>query len=211
MMKKTIVYLTAFLFLIACSKEKQTPGPESKKFNYLPMKLGNYWVYESYQTDTNGVEKNIRIDSIYLASDTVINNQKYFFFSRESYSNTIIYPGLIGDSMGYLLHHRFFNVSNKILSPSEKDTFYRSNELSNVKSFVCCENSPIMVPAGIFNSTVTFKSEVEHKYVSGNEKFARGETFIQYANNIGIIRIEDYYLPDSRRRVGMRLVRYFVH
>lgn len=79
--------LSAIMGLFSCSKETLdiAPTPSSEKINpesaadYLQLKAGNYWVFESYSVnDATGEAIALhKRDSLYISRDTTINRSEY--------------------------------------------------------------------------------------------------------------------------------------
>jgi hypothetical protein len=120
---KTIVVLSVAALgmgLLACKKEKAElntfqPPQNSMPVTYLPMKIGAYWIYRLGMMDTLG---NISYpfnayDSVYIASDSLINGAIYYKFKHTSglfigyYQLNSLQPSsLIIDSARYLIPYQ---------------------------------------------------------------------------------------------------------
>ena len=77
-----LLILIPVLFFIACKKKDIKPTPKDPvelASDYLPLKVGNYWIYEQFETDTNHVTKSLHIfDSVYAKGETIINGKTYW-------------------------------------------------------------------------------------------------------------------------------------
>lgn len=83
-----------------CPQNPNTPVYE----NYLPLKVGNYWVYQQFRVDSDGTENATNIiDSCYIEKDTAINGMMYYKYVRPNYlpdySITFIH-----DSLHYIVN-----------------------------------------------------------------------------------------------------------
>jgi hypothetical protein len=70
---------------MACDKDKNDdpdtpPGPGSPTIeDFAPLAIGNYWVYERYQSDSLGNETlTTETDSVAVVGDTIANDNIYF-------------------------------------------------------------------------------------------------------------------------------------
>lgn len=140
-MKNVMFLLLAFLFLYSCQETEFSNSNNTS--DYLPMSIGNYWVYQQFIKNLDGTEEATQIfDSTYIKSDTIINGKRYFKFvtngiypeseTRSSYSNS-----LRRDSSGCLvvLSLELNNNPNPYVIFSEynyTDTLYKGIFKSNM-------------------------------------------------------------------------------
>lgn len=102
-MKKTIFAgVSLALFLFACKKDNSNPLQFA---DYANLEVGNYWIYEQFELDTNGIYTPInRVDSNYVEKDTLINGVTYFKYMDAFTTNG---PGYVAwflrDSLHYLV------------------------------------------------------------------------------------------------------------
>lgn len=106
MKRLLLLPLLALLCMQACKKDEPAgdqPKPEeaAKPVDYFfPMKVGNYWVYET----VNSIGGGSIIDTIKVIGDIVINGKTFYRFNKlipvmQLYGNS----HLITDSSGYLV------------------------------------------------------------------------------------------------------------
>lgn len=109
---KKLISLTAILilFINSCKKDEVIECPEPEQHPvYLPLQIGNFWVYQDVRVDTNGNEFPLQKDSLYIAKDTIINGNTYSVFKgtffpyhfTSNYSDSIVF--IYRDSAGYLV------------------------------------------------------------------------------------------------------------
>jgi len=107
----SVIALSALiLFLVACKKEKiediqQTSTPKSYA-SFLPMTVGNYWIYQRFNMDGSGNENQTTFyDSIYIEKDTLINGKTYFkqVTTNPSYLTIATY---LRDSIHYIVNNK---------------------------------------------------------------------------------------------------------
>lgn len=78
---KFILSFAAMVVVLWSCKDNTTNPPASTK-NYYPMTVGNYWVYQDYETDSLGniIQNKMSIDSTYISGQTTkLGKQAYVF------------------------------------------------------------------------------------------------------------------------------------
>ncbi len=204
---KNLFNLSLLILVIfsSCKKNGNDPNPEniSLASQYMPLKTGNYFIYQYYRTDIAGNATNGLIDTVYISKDTVINNQKFYKVKRtlKPYHNTDIFPRLLGDSSGYLLEA----PGNIILSDQLNTTVRSENRYFLINSKITSIDSVITVPAGTFK-TICYTSYCTEKFNGPS-----GNNYILYSKNIGIIIRECFYSHDPRLKVGIKLIGYHLN
>jgi hypothetical protein len=116
MKKQFVLYyiVTAMLFTFNSCKTENEPVIETQEV-YLPMSVGNYWIYQHYKIDSLGNETPLRnaFDSLYIVKDSVINGERYYAFENSGYFGKL--QGLFRDSCGYLIKSTgeiYFSATN---------------------------------------------------------------------------------------------------
>ena len=95
----------AVTFFSSCKKEDN----DAIKTSYLPLRIGNYWIYQDLRIDTSGNETaDSKLDSVIIKRDTIINKKKYYVLEG------IFYPAtsrgrwgiidILRDSSGYIVN-----------------------------------------------------------------------------------------------------------
>ena len=100
------IFLFMSVLIASCSKcDDEMPATQQSDPNYFPLSQGSYWVYDWVKIDTLGNESSFnRRDSIYVAGDTLINNQNYKVLKGESFNPTL--PLFYRDSSGFLVNEK---------------------------------------------------------------------------------------------------------
>ncbi len=117
MKKQILIQLIIIITLgiYSCKKDNDetpapVPVPPVTYPNYGQLKVGNYWIYERFTTDSlgNGTFLNT-FDSCYVEKDTVINNKTYFKYVAPDlfHDNKISF---IKDSLSYLVTNTGFII-----------------------------------------------------------------------------------------------------
>lgn len=183
-MKHNILIISiTLLFLAACQKNNPEPIPPITVKNYFPLAVGNYWIYERSECDsnwTNCLSKSI--DTNIVTKDTSINGITYFkiegvdvagrrtsWYLRDSLDFIVDLNGII-----LLSNTDFENVLQEYYAiDDENDTlcfWYRQmqDEPNYVEvpagSFECLDNKLFL-----YRKTDDFKREFNtHYYFSKN-------------------------------------------
>lgn len=202
------------LSLYAC-KDDPPPGNPADYPDFANLKVGNYWIYQRFVLDTNGVytAQNI-FDSTFVEKDTVINGATYFKYMDDQYGTL---PGFeatfLRDSLHYLV-----NSGGRVLFSSENfvDTFfqhYLTLELSHNNLDTLCflfqkmtdDNVSVTVPAGTF---VTKNAQEVYLMEAPYDKGGKVRPMQKrYAEDVGIVEETlPFYISSSWYYVR-RLVR----
>lgn len=138
------------LAFVSCKKNDQpTPPPPP---DFMQLSVGNYWVYEYYKIDTNGVETKLDAkDTALIQKDTMINGIKYFKWYRPSVElkGTNV-PSFVRDSGGYLVT----NFGAILFSANNFTDTLRIDTLPILTSVfkMISKDSIVHVPAGSFTT-----------------------------------------------------------
>ncbi|MBK7854290.1 MAG: hypothetical protein IPJ79_04740 [Bacteroidetes bacterium] len=215
-MRNLIIVATALTFILASCKKDNNNEPttqlQTPSADYFKLAVGNYWVYERWKIDANGVPSNLgTLDSAYVNGDTVMNGNTYYDYR---YSLALNSPNWIRDSSGILINSIGEVLATNQLSTGVFKVSYITINLdtvADVDHFMTPTQVSITVPAGSFqciqyNGEHTFRPPFDLTLNSGaNPKTMQEE----YTDGIGKIRYCYYYasMPD---RFENRLLRYNV-
>jgi len=84
-MNKHTLLLSPLLFIIFISScEKSNPVSNGSTNEIIPLKVGNAWTSTFSDYDSNGVITTAYIDSVWVAKDTIVDDQNYFLMFRQS-------------------------------------------------------------------------------------------------------------------------------
>lgn len=157
MNKINILVLFAILTLLmtACEKDEPQTKPidNHPADQYLPLAVGNYWVYDRYSADSNGVSYggNVSTDSFWVEKDTVIENDTFYYVLSNAALGRLQIIGWSGnqliDTSGRLLFDAI--DLNSILTA---DTFYTQDTIIfyTLSTKVVQPTDSVTVPAGTF-------------------------------------------------------------
>jgi hypothetical protein len=224
----SIGLLCVSICFYSCKKDKQTE-PETQTQttttpipNYSALKVGNYWIYERFETDQFGISTSLNIiDSCYIEKDTTINGQQYFKYVQPqivSYNPTISSTAnsfrYIYDSLSYIIPYPRYNFS----SYSYLDTshiiaydviFSGTDTLYTVQIKMTDKDVMFNTPAGNFktiNQKATFT--FANNYLSCNQ--TRRFMNTRRAENIGIVFYDFDFIHSLCKHWDRRLIRYHV-
>ena len=210
-MKNIIVVLVFFLILLvtfSCKKE-QPPVPEPSPItypNYSQLKIGNYWVYERIEIDTNGNETSLGvIDTCYIEKDTLIDNVKYFKYVRPPYLNMET-TTFIRDSLHYLVTSKGRIIFSSLIFGEVFREFEHPQGYYELHEWMTDKDSTINVPYGSFN-TINFQQIFymnEPFQDQGNPRYLN----YRYSKDIGIISETLPWLFSNPNYIERRLVDY---
>ena len=198
-----ILFVVAIAFL---SCEKSETNSTEKVSDYFPLKVGNYWIYQSYLCDSLDFDcQEYEIDSIYISKDTIMNGNTYFkiegtrfgweekMFVRDS-DNFII------SSSGIIL----FAINN-FTNPVYEDAIPVSTDdsICTIEYNVSAIPEMINTPAGNFEAYNT-----KETFYRKSEDFSIPRHLHNYySKNIGLIYESQCYVG-GLEGMKIELVRY---
>ena len=81
-MTRTVTFtLSTLLMLFAQCAEHSVP-PEQEPEEFIPMAVGNQWIYLDELVDSTGNPIITQYDTVRILRDTTINNNRWFYFNR---------------------------------------------------------------------------------------------------------------------------------
>jgi hypothetical protein len=208
-MKWSFIVVMAIISVLAFScKKTSEEKPAATPPDYYQLKVGNYWIYQGYSIDSNGVATaQNNFDSAHIEKDTIIRGNTYYkLWENELVQGKTQFPSYIRDSSGYLIN----NYGGRICSADDfTDTLgLDTTQLALFKGYVKMtgKDSIVTVPAGNFQSITS-----RMKVVLTNPQFPHPVRYIYtvYGKNTGRIKSHGFYF-DEYQQVEARLVRYKV-
>ncbi len=210
MKTKNALLWGSFLLLgfYSCKKEKdESPVPTtsaSTTANYCPRTVGSYWIYDTYNLDTNGVETFVSTDSTYISNDSVIGGNSYSVFHGSA-----MLPGNIycrRDSSGYFIDQyggSYFSATN--FTDTLRTTTVPGFLVSYAKMVLPAAS--ITVPAGTYNTydCMVTTNIVQPGYLWDTTRY----THHYFADGVGQI-YETMFFLSSPNYIVRKLVRYHI-
>lgn len=223
----SIVCLPLLFLLLACSQpktDKEQTGSHPLD-HYLPLKPGNYWVYQSYYVDDSGNGEPgffnngpAIIDSTWVAPDTVFAGHTWHvLIQAEDGTSSHYYPTYLRDSAYYIIDH----LGNKLLGP-EKDTsalyqlVMKHGQDHDDSAWIMTQRMAepgkvIKVPAGTFSTIGYTITHTFHPHKASGKPVHNRTLTARFAPGIGLVSRSEPFLPNDPKYVEKRLLRYYVH
>lgn len=214
-MRKLVAIAFVVITISSCQKHDPAPDETSLKSVYLPLTVGNYWIYEHFEVESNGNETKLSFqDSLVITKDTLINGYKYFVLEGVKYpfTNQWSVIDIIRDSSKYLVNHdgkTLFSENNFT------DTLYQFVDLFNnvdtVYSVFYMMQKPdnsVTVSAGTFD-VLNFNGFLKLFYPSNTGVDIVYENLkTYYAPGVGRVLISYKWYSNREKKIERRLVRY---
>ena len=208
-MKKLFLLVCMVVLLFSCQKEEEKPSDPVPKANYLPLKIGNYWVYQRYQVDPLGNEILLNVpDSMVVKCDTTIHNKQYHVL--ENFRGGTFFYTFLRDSSGYIVNERgviLFSATNFTDILAIKEEYQNETLLFRTSAKMEKVDKPVILPAGRFDDVLDYKATVIIPQSDGSN--VTKEMNNLYAKDVGKIFEVTHFLV-SNFWVERRLVRYYV-
>ena len=205
-----LALITATVCFVVSCKDKHPPEPQYYD-NYIPLKVGNYWIYQVFDVDEQGYGPPLNLyDSSYISKDTVINGNTYYYLTISPATlpeNT--YNKWLRDSLHYLVDHEghiyfssedFTNIIHAQYSISGTDTTF------SVVQKMESKNAFFSAPAGNF-TTSDCMTTLKYQSQPGAPAIIK-HLHRRYTKNIGIISETKLPYVSEIRYKESRLVRY---
>lgn len=220
--QKVLLSIAILTILIACNDDDQGRQPEPKPNvnypNYSQLEVGNYWIYERFSLDTNGVETPLnQFDSSYVEKDTLINGKAYYKLHLPSYGPKIVPEKFyLKDSLHYLVDSRgaiLFSSQefSTALKPIEYNYYAgdttRMDTLYSRERRMTNKDSLVNVPAGLFS---TLSSTEFIKYYGKFKPLKDRNRKTLYAKGVGIVYETLPPYASNSNDLIQKLVRYKV-
>jgi hypothetical protein len=213
MRKLFIAFMTmacmSLLFFFSCQKENEIDPKLTVK--HLPLKIGNYWIYQQYEVDTFGNETNTKyIDSVIINNETIINGNQYYIFESNIGNGNYRTLDTLRDSCGYIVNLKGFvlfaenNFTDTIARREVIDTYHADTLLIVTYQMEKTSNT-ITVPAGTFR-VLNYKGTAVTSLITPGIKWPR-YTNCYYAEGVGKI-METYHYVLSPMTIEKKLIRY---
>lgn len=211
-MKYALILSALVLVILSCKKdESQIVAPSTSQKQYLPMKIGNQWVYESYRLDTLGLDTYLYSDTVRINRDTIIDSQTYAVFEG-TYGPFHQQPGII-----MIAKEKDGQIVNSL-----GDTIFSSTNFTSILKEVLIESNPgdtiaygffkmydsqlgISVPAGNFDCLDFLGTYTQFLGIPNipNPRLVHN----YYSEGVGKVK-ENYFYMSSPSVYEIRLVSY---
>ncbi|MCK5856678.1 MAG: hypothetical protein KAG64_04265 [Bacteroidales bacterium] len=192
-------------------KEDENDSTPYQSKGYIPLKVGSYWIYQTYKTLPNGTDTATSIvDSTYISGTIVINSKTYYISEKSGVGKSTVY---VRDSIGYLVD----TLGGIIMSEVNfTDTINSSTEwhpntgdpMYHIARIMYNEHKQISVPAGVFSDCIEARDKVNLYFAAA----APPNSFYYhnyYAKDIGLIEYQ-YRYSSSATMFKVKLIRFYI-
>ena len=199
--------LGSFLFSSCDKDEIPTDQPAPYK-PYLPLQVGNYWVYQLFEVvDSSGgkVTPTQNFDSCYIEKDTMIGADQYFKFIHHPqgaeavrfYKDSLRY--LVDYDLGVVFNHEDVAILNQYYQMNGADTVARVALQVDTAEYV------VSTPTDNHRSKLAKRTYffVQPNHPTGQERHIK----TYYSSGVGIVKETLPYNMNQYKTVERRLVR----
>lgn len=217
-MKKVILVISVIIGFCSCNKNDDPINPKSITSSYLPMAVGNYWVYQEYFEKADGTfyTQNI-MDSTCISKDTLINGRTFYKFVNYQILKKLDNPVTLeatyfyADSAKHLI-----NPEGEILFSEDNfsDILYKYSDVieGDTATWLTFKmeklNQTVNVPAGSFTDLLNVKGTLicSPKFTDiPNPRYVNR----YFAKNVGKV-LQSYALLQNGGGIERRLLRYSI-
>ncbi len=206
-----LLCLAVLTLFASCSKDDDSMPCEptvdpNVNVNYIPMTIGDYWIYDRYNTDFDGENMTFAgQDSTVIEGDTVINGLTYYqHVSYKLTSGGFINSSLAGqgafrDSSGYLIDAQgtiFFSASDdsdSLAYSIENLSIYTIWRISSMNLL----SQLVSVEAGNFNC-LAYSTRIETDDPGSQDNFPKYNSS-SYAPGVGRVRFNLNYFSGQQK------------
>jgi len=208
-MRNLILLAMALGVFASCEQIKTDTTPPS---DFLPLQIGNYWIYQHVDLDEHGIETTrTDTDSVIVSRDTLIRGQRYFILAGtnhpivKTHSETL---EILRDSAGCIVNEKGLvlfseNIFSEVLA--SRMEVHNGDTLYTLTYSMEPELTPCTVPAGQYvtldyRGTVIYGVDVPHL---PEERYLH----THYARGVGKV-LSSYFYLNNPGTSEKRLLRY---
>jgi hypothetical protein len=209
-MKKLVFVIIAAVSVIAisCKKDSEDPIPVAKA-DYFQLKVGNYWIYQGFQIDTNGVATpNTKYDSAYIEKDTIIRGLTYYKLLEKPFIlSAVQLPSYLRDSSGYLVNSSGYIAASDFNFTDTLEVFTEETQLYVSYIKMTGRDSLVTVPAGSLQSITSLMKVIPLPPNTPN--YPVRYSYAVYGKGVGKMKSHMFFWSGVME-LESRLVRYKV-
>lgn len=211
MKRAKVLSMICIVFIIASCNKSDEPSTPDLQPSYIPMSVGDYWIYDWYEIDSLGTETASGIqDSIVITGDSLLNGQVYFTFSKYNNGN-LKAPSFYRDSLGYLVDPYGFILFSPYTTSDTLYSYWVPNNGPDTIAFIYYTMLPdenISVPAGQFFAK--HKQGTVEYYQTNHPNFNPAYVDTYFAQGVGRVYTSSIFLSSPHRLRVQKLVGYSV-
>jgi len=205
--------------LIGCSKEKLTENKESssscvdyQSVDFIPLTIGNYWVYDTYRIDTLGNETISNSgDSAYVDRDTIINGKTFYIIEGDLYAKQAIGNNIRNENNSILYYNTSDNFEKIVFTTNSIGTVYNQanigNNLLQLTTWTNAGTQNITVDAGNY---LCYQRETEVTPLVSGYPIGTRSQYRYYNSSVGVV-INQFFFASSPELYETRLVSYNIN
>lgn len=209
-MRNTIFFATAVVLvmsaMISCTKSSLDKAEEASV--YLPLEIGNYWVYNHYRIDGDGTETLLpQVDSIFIQRDTLIRGHRYWIM--EEYNYPYSKKMIVRDSLKHMVNHKgeiLFSETNFSDVLHSYYEIHQGDTLASIHFKMQQPDQQITVPAGVFN-VLNYQGDLT-RYYPDNSIESKLNNY--YAPHVGKIISTYAFYGAHEMLIEKRLTHFYV-
>ncbi|BDS13588.1 hypothetical protein [Aureispira anguillae] len=207
-----LVAICACLMFFSCKKDTDQVEPEpSTENDYVPLNVGNYWVYQMYAQNANGDwHPTGQLDSIHIGEDTIMNGETYYVQSQYSGRQFRKVDYLRYDDDQLMNHLGEVLYSAKISTTpivTDRITLTPSSDFFTVDYATVGGFSTIQAGGTIFSDCIDFLGKVN--LVENGQTVPKPDVHTYYAKGVGRVQSLSYTFL-SETPVKIDLIRYHI-
>lgn len=210
-MKNLVFVIIAVLSVLAisCKKNHEEQIPVAKA-DYFQLKVGNYWIYQGYNIDTNGVATpSVEYDSAHIEKDTVIRGFTYYKLLENIF---VMFPeqfaSYLRDSSGYLVNSYGQILASDFNFTDTLEVIAADPQLYKGYLQMTGKDSLVTIAAGTFQSITSSYRIVPSP--PNNANLPIRYTYEMFGKGVGKLKAYSFFFYGGQGMEG-RLVRYKVH
>jgi len=216
-MKNYIILLLIAVSIFACKKDQEKNVDPQKPVPlpvYMPMEVGNYWVYQSFKVENTGETPLDKYDSVTITRDTMINDHRYFIFEGNEHSSPWHTLRILRDSSGYYVFPNgeiYFTYQKEDGEVYYEHTVFEQNLIDTawyVKNYNERVDQPISFPIGDYealNRCSDYAVTPQDPNFPDSLKYRKAHSY--FIENIGQANYYEFYAL-ARFHYDKRLIRY---
>lgn len=216
-MNRTIIAsLVITVLLASCKKETKVSSQNTNSVpppapNFLPLKLGNYWIYEAFTLDSLNTETDLaHTDSLYIDRDSIVGSKTYYHFSSVNPNSLFASFSVAGewviDSAGILCMQ---SGGWSLPDPTHlNDTLMTDTVTWGFVIYKVCVNfSSDITSAGTY-SGISIDTKL-HRLNPAHD-YPRSVGYVRYTPGIGVAHFKGGFASDPMAGYAWKLVRYHI-
>ena len=162
---KSLPYLVA-LILVSCSS-KTTEPTDNTSNNFIPLKIGNIWNYNSEMYDSTGSSIGVWSDTVKIIGDTTINGELWYW-SYSRFHDGISTSLAKVSSSGYLVYDSQVLINSGVLRykyPGSVGETYlvKMQFIDSLYSYsrqIMSVNANVTVPSGTYSCYLYYNARL---------------------------------------------------